>query len=54
MNYKIIWSEFSESQLNEIFQFYTNKAGKIIALKIYSKAIIRDNYPRKHTLYRTN
>lgn len=39
MNYKIIWSEFSENQLDEIFLYYSNIASKKTATKIIKKIL---------------
>lgn len=39
MNYKIIWSSFSESQLDEIYEYYEKRASSIIAIKIVTGII---------------
>lgn len=44
MTLKIIWSDFAESQLDEIYEYYVNKAGSAIAKKLI-KGII--NAPNK-------
>lgn len=44
MGLKIIWSEFAEKQISEIYKFYENKAGSRIA-KSLIKGII--NEPKK-------
>jgi len=41
MAFKIIWSEFAEIQLDEIYKFYENKAGSNIAKK-HLKGIINE------------
>lgn len=40
MDFEIIWSRFSESQLDEIFDYYLNVAGLKIATKIITEIII--------------
>ena len=49
MNYKIIWSNFSEKQLDEIFIYYSKKVNKRTAKKIIkqilSEAIILETTP---------
>ena len=44
MTFKIIWSEFAESQLDEIYDYYQKKANHRIAKKLL-KGII--NEPKK-------
>ena len=44
MTLKIIWSEFAETQLDEIYEYYEKKAGSRIAKKLV-KGII--NEPKK-------
>lgn len=44
MTFKIIWSEFSETQLDEIYNYYEKKASKRVAKKLL-KGII--NEPKK-------
>ncbi|AWV99202.1 type II toxin-antitoxin system RelE/ParE family toxin [Arcticibacterium luteifluviistationis] len=44
MTLKVIWSEFAETQLDEIYAYYEKKAGSIIAKKLL-KGII--NEPNK-------
>lgn len=39
MNFKIIWSEFSETQLDEIYEYYEKKANLKIANKIVTGII---------------
>jgi len=39
MNFKIIWSEFSETQLDEIYEYYEKKASLKIANKIVTGII---------------
>jgi plasmid stabilization system protein ParE len=34
MNFKVIWSDFSETQLDEIYEYYENKASSRVATKI--------------------
>ncbi|GAA4243265.1 MULTISPECIES: hypothetical protein [Winogradskyella] len=46
MAFKIIWSEFAEIQLDEIYKFYENKAGSNIAKK-HLKGIINETYKKK-------
>ena len=49
MHYKIIWSNFSEKQLDEIFNFYSKKVNKRTATKIIkqilSEVIILETTP---------
>jgi len=44
MSLKIIWSEFAETQLDEIYEYYEKKAGPGVAKKLL-KGII--NEPKK-------
>lgn len=37
MSLKIIWSEFAETQLEEIYEYYEKKAGPQIAKKLIKK-----------------
>jgi|SRR5690554_230446 len=39
MNFKIIWSNFSETQLDEIFEYYEKKASVRVATKIVTGII---------------
>lgn len=39
MNVKVIWSEFAETQLDEIYKYYKNKASLKIANKIVTGII---------------
>ncbi|WP_194766777.1 type II toxin-antitoxin system RelE/ParE family toxin [Tamlana sp. I1] len=39
MNFKIIWSSFSETQLDEIFEYYEKKASLKVATKIVTGII---------------
>lgn len=39
MNFKIIWSDFSETQLDEIFEYYEKKASVRVATKIVTEII---------------
>lgn len=41
MPFKIIWSEFAETQLDDIFDYYQKEAGPLIAKKLL-KEIIND------------
>jgi len=34
MAFKVIWSEFAESQLDEIYEYYKKKAGQNVAKKL--------------------
>lgn len=40
---KIIWSEFAENQLDEIFDYYKKEAGLKIAKKLVSEIITAPN-----------
>ncbi|MGO2294957.1 MAG: type II toxin-antitoxin system RelE/ParE family toxin [Psychroflexus halocasei] len=42
MNFKIIWSDFSEIQLDEIFEFYVKETSEQVATKIVT-GIIRES-----------
>lgn len=50
MDFKIIWSEFSETQLDEIYEYYERKASSGVATKIItgivkeSKKLIKANF----------
>ena len=44
MEFEIIWSDFADTQLDEIYEYYEKKAGKTIALKIIRGII---NEPEK-------
>jgi len=39
MNFKIIWSAFSETQLDEIYEYYEKKASPRVATKIVTGII---------------
>ncbi|OEK09037.1 plasmid stabilization protein [Flavivirga aquatica] len=39
MKYQIIWSDFSDQQLNEIFDYYSKKVNKRTATKIIQKIL---------------
>lgn len=39
MNFKIIWSDFSETQLDEIYEYYEKKASSRVATKIVTGII---------------
>ncbi|WP_179377413.1 type II toxin-antitoxin system RelE/ParE family toxin [Winogradskyella wichelsiae] len=39
MNFKIIWSDFSETQLDEIYEYYGKKASLKVATKIVTGII---------------
>ena len=39
MNFKIIWSDFSETQLDEIYEYYEKKANLNVATKIVTGII---------------
>jgi plasmid stabilization system protein ParE len=39
MSYTIIWSEFSENQLDDIFYYYSKKVSKKTALKIIQRIL---------------
>jgi plasmid stabilization system protein ParE len=43
MGFTIIWSDFAETQLNEIFDYYTEKAGLHVAKNIIEKIITEPN-----------
>ena len=51
MTLKIIWSEFAETQLDEIYDYYEKKASSGIANKLV-KGII--NEPKKLIKHRTS
>lgn len=50
MDFKIIWSEFSETQLDEIYEYYERKASSGVATKIItgivneSEKLIKANF----------
>tara|TARA_R110002012_G_scaffold321969_1_gene552904 strand:- start:36468 stop:36785 length:318 start_codon:yes stop_codon:yes gene_type:complete len=39
MNFKIIWSNFSEKQLDEIYAYYEKESSPIVAAKIITEII---------------
>ena len=39
MNFKIIWSDFSETQLDEVYEYYEKKASLKVATKIVTGII---------------
>lgn len=39
MGFQILWSEFAENQLDEIYHYYQRKAGKRIAAKLVTGII---------------
>lgn len=44
MEFEVIWSDFADTQLHEIYEYYEKKAGKRIAIKIIRGII---NEPEK-------
>ena len=40
MKYKIVWSAFSEKQIDDIFNYYTQKATSKVALDIVTKILL--------------
>ncbi len=40
MKYKIVWSEFSEQQIDDIFNYYTQKATYKVALDIVTQILL--------------
>ena len=40
MNYKIVWSAFSEKQIDDIFNYYTQKATYKVALDIVTQILL--------------
>lgn len=40
MDYKIIWSRFSEQQIDEIYEYYKNRVNSKLAKKIVKSIII--------------
>lgn len=40
MKYSILWSEFSESQIDEIFDYYNRTASRSVAKKIVLRIIV--------------
>ena len=53
MEVSIVWSELSEKQLKDIFEYYFQEAGPRIARRIINKIIDRvsilENYPLSGT-----
>jgi plasmid stabilization system protein ParE len=43
MKYQVVWSAHSESQLDEIFEYYKNKASYLVATKLVRGIISRTN-----------
>ena len=43
MNFKIIWSRFAETQLDEIYEYYKKEAGIIVAKKLIKTIINEPN-----------
>jgi plasmid stabilization system protein ParE len=41
VKYSIKWSEFAEDQLDQIYEYYTEKASVIVAEKIISRILIK-------------
>lgn len=39
MNFSIVWSEFAESQLDEIYDYYCGEVGKEFAAKFFRQLI---------------
>lgn len=44
MKFKIVWSQFSQDQLDDIFEYYLEIAGKSIALNLISSLISHTEY----------
>lgn len=43
MNFTVIWSDFAEMQLDDIYDYYTNNAGSKIATNIVTSIIIESD-----------
>ena len=41
MKFKVIWSDFAETQLDQIFEYYSNKASFKVATKIVRNLILK-------------
>ncbi len=50
MTYSIVWSEFSESQLDKIFEYYTDEAGYKVAKKLVTEIITETNVLKNNPL----
>ncbi|GEC70694.1 Plasmid stabilization system protein ParE [Flavobacterium flevense] len=48
MAFKIIWSDFAEMQLDQIFEYYIEKAGVRVAKNIIEKIILEPNKLLSH------
>lgn len=48
MAFKIIWSDFAEMQLDQIFEYYIEKAGIRVAKNIIEKIILEPNKILSH------
>ena len=43
MSYKIVWSNFAESELDKIFEYYIENASRKVAVKILQNIIAEPN-----------
>ena len=34
MEFEVVWSDFAETQLDEIFEYYKKKAGERVSIKL--------------------
>ena len=48
MDFKIIWSDFAETQLDQIFEYYVEKASLRVAKNIIEKIILEPNKILSH------
>lgn len=49
MDYKIIWSQFSEIEIDNIYDYYKNKVNSKFASKIVKKILVAPNILIKNT-----
>ncbi|MCO5229928.1 MAG: type II toxin-antitoxin system RelE/ParE family toxin [Chitinophagales bacterium] len=49
MDYKIIWSQFSEIEIDNIYDYYKNKANSKLASKIVKNILVAPNILIKNT-----
>ena len=43
MNYKVVWSDFAELQLDEIFEYYLENASLLVAQNLIEAIILEPN-----------
>jgi len=53
MNLEVIWSEFAEKRLDEIFEYYEKNASERVAIEMVQGLLNEPERLKKKTIYRT-